>query len=200
MVTPTETMDLVLLAVADSGDLPAEMSVLKHEADIDNENSDVELPLLEVQIADSERVEVSNDDLVGWTTDGSGNRTGRIYESEYELTLELRIWTIPKDGYNVDRLGDAVRSALYPYSSYGPQKSFRDESGETVDQIYYFTISDGARADDLIQTPNVRRWRQEVELWGCEEFRTTEDYIVAVDYPQDGDFNDSDNDGVIENT
>ena len=97
-------------------------------------------------------------------------------------------------------MGEAVRNALYPYSSYGDQKPFLDEEGEPVNEIFRFIISDGTRADDLIQTPTVRRWRQEVELWACEEFVTSEDYIVNVDYPSDGDFNDSDDDGVIDDT
>ena len=207
MVAPADTMDLVARNIADDDHLPNEMSVIFHEADTENEDADVDLPLLEVQLANSDRVKINNTDLAGFVVDENPPnsdideaKTGRIYHAEYELTLELNVWTTAEDGYDANKLGEAVRTALYPYSSYGDQKPFLDEEGEPVDEIFRFIISDGTRADDLIQTPTVRRWRQEVELWACEEFVTSEDYIVSVDYPSDGDFNDYDDDGVIDDT
>jgi hypothetical protein len=198
MTTPREAMERVALAVADSDKLPSDMSLLLQEADTSADDADVDLPLLEIQPVDIENVVVHNTDLVGYVTDNSGNRTGRIYYSEYEMTISLDIWTTRNDGYDPDDLGEDLREALYPYSSYGPQRPFLDEEQVPDDQITYFRIADGERTDDLIQTPTVRRWSQEVELWGCEEFRTDEDYIVDVNYPKSGDFNDSDEDGVTE--
>lgn len=199
MVTPKESLQAVALAIARSGKLPSEMSVLLEEADESSENADVDLPLLEIEIDGVDNVVVSNSDFVGYVTDDNGNHVGRVYHSEYEMTLDVQLWTTTDDGYDPDDLGERLRDALYPYSSYGPQQSFRDEDGSAIDQITYFTLGNGDRVDDLITSPTVRRWTQEVELWGCEEFRTNEDYITNVVYPSDGDFTESDNE-TISNT
>jgi hypothetical protein len=192
-------MEAVTRSVANSGELPAEISVLLQEADTSSDDADVDLPLLEVTPIDVENVVVNNSDLVGFITDDNGNRTGRIYYSEYEMRIQLDLWTTRNDGYDPDDLGESLRDALYPYSSYGPQQSFLDDEQNPIDQITYFRLGTGERVDDLIQTPTVRRWSQEVELWGCEEFRTDEEYITNVTYPADGDFNDEDSDGLIDN-
>lgn len=178
-------METIATAVAKSGELPSEMSLLLQEADSASDDADVDLPLLEVTPMDVDNVVVSNTDLVGYVTDDDGNRTGRIYYSEYEMTIQLDIWTTKDDGYNPDDLGASLRRALYPYSSYGPQQKFLDDNNNPIDQITYFRLVSGQRTDELIQTPTVRRWSQEVEVWGCEEFRTDEDYIASVDYPSD---------------
>jgi hypothetical protein len=197
MTRPKESLNAVARAVANSGELPDNMSVLLQEADFDSD-ADISLPLLEIQIEQVDNVIVHNTDLVGYITDSNGNRTGRIYYSEYEMTLSLDIWTTPEDAYDVDELGSKLRDALYPYSSYGVGQSFLDDEQNPIDQITYFRLGTGQRIDDLLRTPSVRKWSQEVELWGCEEFRTDEDYIIDVNYPENGDFNDDDTDLVIE--
>lgn len=193
-------METVARSIAESNELPAEMSLLLQEADISSDDANVDMPVLEIQPVEVDNVVVSNTDFVGFITDDNGNHTGRIYYSEYEMTMEIQIWTTRDDGYDPDALGERLRSALYQYSSYGPQRPFLDEDGETIDQITYFRLDTGERTDDLIRTPTVRRWSQEVELWGCEEFRTDEDYITDVTYPSDGSFTDTNGDGTVDNT
>ena len=184
MVSPRDAMETVARAVAQSGKLPSEMSLLLQEADAGADDADVDLPLLEVTPVEVDNVVVHNTDLVGYITDTNGNRTGRIYYSEYEMSISFDIWTTKNDGYDPDDLGENLREALYPYSSYGPQQPFLDDEQNPIDQITYFRLDTGERTDDLLQTLTVRRWTQEVELWGCEEFRTDEDYITAVNYPE----------------
>jgi len=200
MVAPRTTMETIATAVAKSGKLPSEMSLLLQEADAASDDADVDLPLLEVTPVEVDHVVVNNTDLVGYVTDDDGNRTGRIYYSEYEMTVQLDIWTTKNDGYDPDDLGARLRRALYPYSSYGPQQEFVDDDNNPIDQITYFRLGSGERTDDLIQTPTVRRWSQEVEVWGCEEFRTDEDYIASVSYPSDQDYADGDGDGTVDST
>lgn len=193
-------MEAVARSIADSNNLPNDMSLLLQEADTSSENADVDLPVLEITPVDMEHVVVNNTDFVGFVTDDHGNYIGRIFRSEYEMTLELAIWTTTEDGYDPDDLGEQLRNALYKHSSYGPSEPLPDPERNGIDDITYFRLADGGRDDDLLQTPTVRRWSQEIELWGCEEFRTDEEYIVSVAYPAPGDFNDSDNDGTVDNT
>lgn len=198
MVTPRDAMETVATAVADSGKLPSDMSLLLEEADTESSDADVELPLLEVRPVEIDHVHVRNTDLVGYTTDANGNRTGRIYHAEYEMRISLDIWTTPRDNYDPDDLGENLRAALYPYASHGPQEPFVDGNGDPITEITYFRLDSGQRNDDLIQTPSVRRWSQEVELWASEEFQTDEDYIATVDYPSADSLNDTDGDGTVD--
>lgn len=200
MVSPRDSMEAVARAVANSGELPAELSVLLQEADQANDDADVDLPLLEIQPITVDNVVVENTDVVGFTVDEAGNQVGRVYWSEYEMGIQLDIWTTKDDGYDPDDLGEKLRKALYQYSSYGPDLSFSDSNGDPIEEITYFRLQEGERDDGLFDTPTVRRWSQEVELWANEEFSTDEDYIVDVDYPEDGEFNDDDADKVISDT
>jgi hypothetical protein len=200
MVAPRASLEAVARAIANSGELPSDMGLVMREADVDSDDSDVDVPALEVQTDEVENVVIHNSDLTDYIVDDDGNRVGRVYTSDYEMTLSLSLWTTEGDGYTPNELGQALRNALYQYSSYGPDRPLLDEEGAPLDDIYYFRIGDGQRADDLIRNPTVRRWEQEVELWAYEDFRTTEDYIATVDFPASGDFADTDGDGQVDNT
>lgn len=197
MTSPRESLEAVKRAIDSAGRLPEEISYLLHEADAAGQDSDVSLPLIEIQPLTSERVNPNNTDFVGFTTDDAGNHTGRIYRSQYELSAQIDVWTAQGGRYSPDDLGEAVRRSLYQHASHGPDKPFRDENEQVIDSMFRFELGDGERADDLVQTPTLRRWRQDVVIWAYEEFKTTEDYIVSVDYPSD--LHDSDGDNVIEN-
>ena len=177
MVAPNDAVHELIERIAEQGYLPDEMSVIFHEADEDNDDSDEDLPLLEVQIDSTDRPQLTNNDLVGHKVDDSGNRIARVYESTYELTLELNIWTAGKTNNDPNEFGNDLRRALYPFSSHGPGLSIDDD-------IYYIVIGDGAREDDIIQTPTVRKWQQEVELWAVERFSTDEEPIEEIDFPE----------------
>lgn len=192
MVTPRDAMESISLAAANAGKLPSETSVLLQEADTDNDDADVDLPLLEIQPVEVDNVVVSNTDFLETIKDNDGNEIGRVYLSEYEMTVEINLWTTKDDGYDADDLGEKLRQSLYPYSSYGPDQDFLDQNDNPIEDITYFRLGMGERTDDLVQTPTVRRWSQEVELWAYEEFRTDKDYIVSVDYPNDSDFSGED--------
>lgn len=198
MTTPKEALHAVARAISDSGKLPSDMGVVLREADETSDDADVDMPLLEIQIESSDYVVTNNTDRVGYVTDGNGNKVGRIFDAEYELTLRLDLWTIEDTPYNADELGAALRDALYPYSSYGPDKPFVDHDGNQIDKIGRFVINEGSRDDEFIRTPTVRRWTQTVELWACETFTTDEDTVLDVDTPLH--FEDEDGDGLIEST
>lgn len=197
MATPKESLNAVARAIANSRELPDEMSVLTQEADESADDADVDMPLLELQISEVDFVLTNNSDRTGFIVDDDGNKVGRIFDSEYEMSLQIDLWTTQKDPYDPDELGARLRDALYPYTSLGPDKMFRDASGEPLDRLYRFELGTGERADELIRTPSVRRWSQEVELWACETFMTEAEYIENVDGPKYGEFEDTDGDGTI---
>lgn len=200
MVAPQDAIEALSIAVANAGKLPSETSVLLQEADQSSEDADVDLPLLEIQVVDVDNVVVSNTDFLTTIKDDDGNETGRVYLSEYEMELEINLWTSTDDGYDPDTLGEELRASLYPYSSYGPDEEFLDQDDNVIDDITYFRLVSGDRTDDIIQTPTVRRWTQNVELWAFEEFRTDENYITSVDYPSNGNFSSDPDGDQISNT
>jgi len=200
MVAPQDAMKAVARSINDSTNVTNDINILLQEVDLAYQDADVSLPVAEFQLTSVDNVTVHNTDFAGFVTDGNGNRTGRVYQSDYELTADIRVWTVPDDTYDPDDIGDDVRSALYEHSSRGPGKPFLDGSGNKIDDITHFVLGPGERNDDLIMDPTARRWTQQIELWAYEQFETTEDYIVDVKYPEPGDFNDADDDGVIENT
>lgn len=188
MVAPQDSIRAVARALERSTEFPNSVSTILHEADPSSEDADVDLPLLEIQPIEVVEPVIHNTDLVGYATDSNGNEIAAVYDSEYEMRLQLDIWTSTDDGYDPDDLGDSLRRALYNHSSYGPKQPLPDEDGSPITDIFYFRIGDGDRTDDMLRTPTVRRWSQEVELWAFEQFRTDIDYVVGVNYPQDGDF------------
>lgn len=179
MVSPSESLQILAQTIDESGEMPDDVSYLLHEADTENDDAGIGLPLVEITPVESDRVHLSNTDFVDYVTDDDGNEVGRVYHAEYEMTAQIDIWTINDGKYDVDELGDKLRKALYPYSSHGPQQPFTDENGSEVG-IFHFAVQSGERQDDTIQTPTLRRWQQQVEIWAFEDFKTTEDYIVDV--------------------
>lgn len=199
MTSPRDTLEAIARAIANAGELPAELSVLLQEADTNFEDADIDLPLLEIQLTSANSIVLNNSDFVGFKTDASGNRIGRVYGSSYEMEIEFSLWTVKDDGYDPDTLGEMLRTALFKYSSYGPEQSFTDSDGDAIEDINYFRLGDGGREDDLLQTPTVRKWTQTAEVWACEQFSTDEDYIVSVNAPDSDGFSDTNDDGTIDN-
>lgn len=182
MTSPSETLYAIGRAVDESGLMSDNVSYLFHEADTENDDANVDLPLIEIQPVETDHVNPSNTDFVDYVTDDQGRQIGRVYHAEYQMTAQIDIWTAADGRYDVDELGDTLREALYPYSSYGPQQPFTDENGNQ-EQIFRFVMDSGERDDDVIQTPTLRRWSQQVEVWAFEDFKTTEDYLVGVNPP-----------------
>lgn len=176
-------MKAVRKAIEHSDKMPHETEYLLHEADQEGADADVSLPLVEMQPITSEWVNIHNDDKVGNVRDDDGNVIAEVYHSEYELGIQIDIWTAEGSEHDPDQLGASLREALYPHTSHGPSEPFIGDRGQDLDSIWYFALGDGERADDLVQTPSLRRWSQEVMLWGYEEFRSDVDYIITVNYP-----------------
>lgn len=188
MARPDELVSAVLRALDNSSRLPDDLSYLDEEPDTTGSDANVKLPVCSIQTIGGIRLDPFNTDQVDVLTDKDGNAVGRIYHSEYRLDLQLDVWVAEGSSHDADTLGNKVRSVLYNYDSAGPSGFLKDNQGQNITDVWRFRVGDGERRDDLTMTPSLRRWRQELALWSYEEFSTTEDYIAAVDYPQEGDF------------
>lgn len=184
-MTPTEAIAAIHRSIQNNADVPRRTSYLDETADIGGANDDVRLPLIETQTISQIRIEDFNTDRVGYIRDDFGNRTARVFHTEYMCDFQIDVWTASGSRYDPDEMGKSIREALYMHDKAGPDKPFLDENGDPIDDIWNFRILDGGREDDLTTTPSLRRWRQDVELWAYEEFVSTEDYIESVVLPTD---------------
>lgn len=203
MVTPLEALNRLKYGLEQSGELPDSVTYIVQEADFDGTNANLKLPVIQLTPVTSARITDFNTDQVSVVEDDNGNAIGRRFHAEYQMTIQIDVLTVDgrtRDDESIQSLSDSIRRALYQYDSAGIDNPVPDKNGKATDSIWRFVSNQGQRADDESMNPTLRRWRQDVDLWSYEEFTTTEDYIVSVNIPEDGDMNDTDADGQISNT
>lgn len=188
MTAPSDVLDHIQRALEDNGGIPSSVSYLTHEADSDGADADVKLPIVQITPVSSARIRAFNTDKVGYTTDNNGNQTGIVYDAEYEMMVQVDVLSVDDrtdSAEEIDPLTNSVRTALYEYDSAGPGKLFEDSDGNPDEDVWQVELDEGERADDTAMTPPLRRWSQDLTVWANEEFKTTEDYITAVDLPDE---------------
>jgi len=173
MVQSREALKIIAGTLERSSDFPDEMSFIMREPDPEGQDSAVSVPVAVLQDTDTTRDDPSNENLIDYVTNDYGERVGRVYETKWEMSLQIDIWTAAGSEYSADKLGQKLYKVLYDYDTRGPDKTFVDEDGEERELLYDFSLEDGSRNDSLDQTPSVRRWRQEARVRGAEHWRTT---------------------------
>ena len=173
MVQSRESLDIIANTLQESPKFPEEMSYINREPDAEGQDAGVSLPITILRDTDNTRDDPANSNFTGYLTNDAGEDVGRIYETHWELSLQIDIWTAAGSDNDVDELGQKLYEVLYAYDSRGPDKTFVDEEGEPREMLYDFTLQDGTRNDMLDQTPSVRRWRQIARVRGAELLTTT---------------------------
>jgi hypothetical protein len=170
-----------------------------HEIDPEGPDNRLEQPFVSLQPVSAIRADQYNTDLVGYTTDDAGNRTGRIFEAIFEMDVQADIWiAVGNTQLDATALGADLQQALYPYDSQMAAQPFPDGDGGTVGDLSHFLLGEGRRQDDLAG-PGVRRWRQDLSARFVDRVTPddgTADYIETVDSPSAGDLTDGSDDGV----
>lgn len=179
MVRPQQAVNVVLETIADSDDVPDDVSYLTQQADMSGGDSGVKLPVIEADITSYDELNAFNTDQSGYVRDNIGNKIGRVYRNEYEIEVDIDVYVANGSSHNVDEIAQGVRSALYPHEAAGPDDPFLDESGEPIEAIWWFTVGTGLRNDDTLQTPALRRWVQTITIRGYHEFETDESGSVS---------------------
>lgn len=207
-MTPSEVLERISGAVKDSGELPDYTSYVTREVNYDGqEDANVDLPLIEVFFVDDTRATVHNTDLAGYVTDSDGNRTGAIYEPEWEGRVQINAWTVPQDLasssqpdwiFDPRELGARVRTALWRHDAHTVGAPFTDEDGNHEDELTYFKLEQSQPDNEHITSPTLLRWRQDAVVHYHERITTEDDYIEVVDTPSSGDLTSPDSDLIIE--
>jgi len=181
MATPREILTAIKESLQDSSDVPDSVSYVLQEYDGSGAEASVSLPVVELQTVNAVSLNEFNTDFVGHKFNEEGNQIGRIYHSEYSLTVQLDILTVDGRSHNEESISpliNSVRSALYKFESAGIAEPLEET-------VWKFQLNEGERADNLESTPTVRRWSQTISCWSYEEFETDKDYVVDVSFPDD---------------
>lgn len=173
MVQSREALKIIAETLRRSPKFPEEMSFILREPDPDGQDGAVSVPVTVLQDTETTRDDPSNANFEGYLENDAGERVGTVYETKWEMSLQIDIWTAAGSDYNVDEIGQQLHEVLYAYDTRGPDRTFVDEEGEPRELIYDFTLQDGNRNDNLDQTPSVRRWRQLARVRGAERLTTT---------------------------
>lgn len=192
MVRPRQLLSAIRNSVETSGTLPDSTSYLEREPATTGQDGNIKLPVCTFQTIGSIRLPDFNTDQVEVIQDSDGNNIGRRYHAQYRMDVQIDLWVAQGSSYDADVLGDRMRRILYQHDSAGPDEPLRDEDGQELSNVWRFEVGDGERRDDVAMTPSLRRWMQEINIWANEVFETTEDYIVAVDYPKPDEFDGGD--------
>jgi hypothetical protein len=183
MVDHRETIEIIANTLKRNTKIPDDLSYLPHEADTSGSDADVATPVLVLQAISNQRDDPSNDNFVGYITNDNDEQVGYIYESKWEMNLQMDVWTAAGSDADPDTYGKFVREVLYTYDTRGPDKTFRDEDGKPIDQIYDFMLTSRSRDDSFVETQSIRRWRQEATVRGAERLTVPaqEPPIRAID-------------------
>jgi len=173
MVTKDETRAAVARSVLADPRVPSDdIDVLLQEADQDGQDAVKTIPLLLIRFeSDSEQNE-RNSDFAGFDLDDDGNRVAEVYERQWEGELIVEVWTAAVSRFDIDELGKTVQSVLYGFDTKSSNDPLIDENGDEIDGIWKFSVTGSRRVDDLAQTPTVRRWRNIVEVYGSQQYKT----------------------------
>lgn len=194
MTSPDEILDGVIRSVKDADILPDQADYLKYEADQTGENSDLRLPLFQIEPVTVDYLNTHNTSEVGRRVDSNGNDIGRIYHSEYEMSVDIELWIAAQSMWNASELGNGVRRLLYRHDSESlgvplPTENYdyyiEDDDGTLIrpDDVWKFSVETAERVDDTTQSPTLRRWQYEFEIGSYDVFETEEAYIEAVTTP-----------------
>lgn len=191
-------MDAVKRTVEQQGIVTSDLNYIEpgNEPDTTGSDQGVKLPVFVIQPLDKIALDEFNTDRVGYVTDSDGNQVGRIYHSEYRLDLQLSVWVAEGSKHDVDEIGNDVWHSMYYHDEGGPGNPLPDANGNPVPTVFKFRVQDGTRDDDLTRNMTLRRWHQDVAIWAAHEFKTTEDYIATVEFPDT--YQDTDGDGMVE--
>lgn len=192
-MTPEDVFQAIVRALSNSSKFSAG-SYLTREADLDGEDNRLRQPWVELVPVGQIRATEWDSDRVGYVTDASGDRTGRIFRATWEMQVQATVtFAAGNDSYSASTLGGNLQTALLPYENQQEDQPFPDGDGGTVDEIAHFVVADGEVDNDLAG-PGLRRWRQELAVDFYDERTVDEsgDTITAVETASSGDLSTDD--------
>jgi hypothetical protein len=184
-MTPDEALAAIKRVLAQSS-VPLG-DIVTHEANVAREDNRLDPPWVTLQPIAVPRSSPHDTDRVGFETDANGRRVGRIFETTWQVDVQLDVRLFSPAPQSATELGTQVQQALFPFDALREARPFPDGSGGTLDDIEYFRVGEGERRDDLTSEHSIRRWSQELRIDVSDRTSTTEEPVTAVDTPRDGE-------------
>jgi hypothetical protein len=182
---PQQALESVVRAIDESPVFDPN-DIITDEFDPSGRNNRLQTPFVVVLPVGTQRVQNMNTDRVGVTTDAKGNETGGIFETIFEMQMQLDIYLAAGDDRNVTTLGGRLRDALLAFDSAAFDEDFPPPipgaDPSLPDDIRDFDAGSGQRADDL-SGPGVRRWRHSAEMRFVSRIRAVDREGVATAPP-----------------
>mgnify|MGYP006914287602 FL=1 len=168
MVRVQDIIDAFLYAFQTSNRVPDDLTYVGYMPDINTEA--IKLPILHIEIISRTEIGALNTDFVEYYTDENGNDIGKIFESMFDVTLEISVWTAEGSRHDPREIGNYVRDEIYTYTKKGPQKQLVSPTGETLDEVWHVRLDEANHTDDMGTSPVLRRWQQNVYVRASEQF------------------------------
>lgn len=162
MVHPDTLLDGIVEALKNSNAFTGGSYETK-ELDLDGAQNRLEQPVVVLKPLSSSRVTAWDSDLVGYTTDANGDRTGRIYKAAWNMSIEAHILVASgNENHDARSVGLDFVEALLPFDDQEEGRDLPDpESNDTLD-VDHFSVGDG-EPDNDIGGVGVRKWRNELD-------------------------------------
>ena len=168
MVRVQDIIDAFLYAFQTSNRVPDDLTYVGYMPDINTEA--IKLPILHIEIISRTEIGALNTDFVEYYTDENGNDIGKIFESMFDVTLEISVWTAQGSRNDPREIGNYIRDEIYTYTKKGPQKQLVSPAGEVLDEVWHVRLDEATHTDDMGTSPILRRWQQNVYVRASEQF------------------------------
>lgn len=155
---------------------------LSREADATD--NDVRWPHGEVILVSNNRRDPWNTDVVGYTTDSDGNRTGRIIEHLFRGEFQLNVWIAAPSDFDVKELGNQLEQHVISHDESHPDPAaVPDGVGGTLDDVKLRLINGGELPTESANPPH-RGYQVTVSTQFSYTTETDEEPITSIDITQ----------------
>lgn len=168
---------------------------INHLADFEHGDAGLKQPIVVLQPIGKIRADAFDSDLIGYTTDQNGDRTGRIFQVDWEMQVQVDIYVAAGNpNFDATSLGYDLETALLPYDSKQQSKAFPDGDNGSIEDVTHFRVGEGRREDDLGGEMAARRWRQDLMVHFNDQTSTDESEltITSVSTPSSDDMSPDD--------
>lgn len=167
MVTQTDLFEEIKSLLTQSQKVPSATTILATEIDDTGSQSAIRPPAIEITQQSSDRITTHNTDFVSFVTDGAGNQIGFLFETYFEMVVNLNILVADGDGFDERSIGEAVRNVLYQYDS----QMIGENPPNPIERL---TITSFNQDNDLTMTPALRQVSLQLNVLFKEQVDTTD--------------------------
>lgn len=176
MVRAHEVIEGVRRGIENSGRLPSGTSYLTREPDPEGTDASVTLPAVVLNSITVSRDEQRSTDLVGYHENDQGQRIGRIFDMSFTQEIQVDLYVAAGSSYDTADLATRLDLALGRYDSQLRNDLLPDGNGGGMGSVTEIIMGDRRPADDLTQTPSLRRQRKTVYTNFIERVDEVEEY------------------------